>query len=143
MTVARPQPRHARRAPGHRDRGASSVELVMYTPVLMLVTFLIVQFALSWYGNDVAGATAREAARVARTGGGTPEALAAAEARGVQYATAVGGEGLTDVTVDLVLVDAQTVRATVRGRAVELVPGFVPHVEAHVEGQVESFRADL
>lgn len=115
----------------------------MYTPVLMLVTLLIVQFGLSWYGDSVAGATAREAARVARTGDGGPASLAAAEARGTQYAALIGGEGLTRVTVDAVLVDDDTVAVTVRGRAVQVVPGYSPWLEARVQGPLETFRADL
>ncbi len=115
----------------------------MYTPILMLVTFLIVQFGLTWHGQEIAGVVAREAAREARTGGGTPEALAAGESRGEQYADVVGGAALSDVTVDVVLLGDDRVRATVSGRSVELVPGFAPRVRAQVEGPVEAFRPDL
>ena len=114
----------------------------MYTPILMLITFLVVQFALTWYGQEVAGVVAREAARVARVQGGTPEALAAAEVRGKEYATTVGGNGFTDLDVQVVLLDPTTVRATVTGRSVEIIPGFAPRVEAHVQAPVESFRPD-
>jgi Flp pilus assembly protein TadG len=124
------------------DSGASSIELVMYTPILMLVTFLIVQFALTWHGQEIAGVVAREAAREARIGGGTPEALADGEAKGRQYATVVGGKALGEVTVQVVLVGDDQVRATVTGRSVELVPGFAPRVRAQVEGPVETFRPD-
>jgi len=131
-----------RRVVRDRESGASSIELVLYTPMLMLVIFLIIQFALSWYGNEVAGSAAREAARVARVGGGTPAALAAAEKRGREYATAVGGNGLEEVTVDVVRLPGDTVRATVSGRSQEIVRGFAPKVSASVEGPVEQFRAD-
>jgi Flp pilus assembly protein TadG len=125
------------------DRGVSSVELVMYTPVLMFATFLVVQFALSWYGNEVASATAREAARVARSQGGTAASLAEAEARGGAYATRIGGPGLTDVEVHVVLLPAtQEVRATVTGRSQEVVPGFAPRVKAVVQSPIETFRPD-
>lgn len=115
----------------------------MYTPILMLVTFLIVQFALTWHGQEIAGAVAREAAREARIGGGTPEALSAGEAKGKEYVSVVGGKALQDVTVEVVLVGDDRVRATVTGRSVELVPGFAPRVSAEVEGPVEEFRPDL
>ncbi|WP_052426585.1 TadE family protein [Cellulomonas carbonis] len=143
-----PAPSLPRRASVRRlaasDRGASSVELVMYTPVLMLVTFLTVQFGLTWHGNHVAGAVAREAARVARAGEGTPAALADAERRGIEFAAAVGGNALTDVTVDATPLPAtQEVRVTVTGRSAEIVRGFAPRVSVSIEGPVETFRPDL
>lgn len=127
---------------GGREDGASSIELVLYTPVLMLVIFVTVQFALSWHGNSVAGAVAREAARTARVGGGTPAAIAEAEARGLEYAEAIGGQALRDVTVEVVTLPGDQIRVTVRGRANEIVGGLAPTVEAVVEGPVEVFRPD-
>ncbi|RHA43828.1 TadE/TadG family type IV pilus assembly protein [Cellulomonas rhizosphaerae] len=135
--------RRLRRAVRDRESGASSVELVLYAPLLMLITFLLVQCALSWYGDSVAGAAAREAARIARVGGGTPAALASAENRGESYARAVGGQGLRDVTVTVVRIPGDQVRATVSGRSMELVVGFAPRVSATVEGPIEQFRPDL
>ena len=127
-----------------RERGATSIELVMYTPVLMLVIFLTVQFALSWHGSEVAGAVAREAARVARTGGGSAQAIADAETRGTQYAAAIGGRALTDVDIDVTPLPAEReVRVRVTGRSVEIIPGFAPRVSKTVQGPVEEFRPDL
>lgn len=131
-----------RRCEAADDTGASSVEMVLYTPLLMFVFFVVVQGALSWYGQDVATTAAREAARVARVQGGTPEALEAARDRGVQYAEQVGGEGLQQVEVEVELVEPGIVRATVTGRSVEIVSGLAPAVSASVQGPVETFRAD-
>lgn len=132
-----------RRRAGARDRGASSVELVAYTPVLMLVIFLTVQFALTWHGTQVAGAVAREAGRVARAGGGTPEAIAEAETRGVEYAEAIGGNALTDVDIEITSASDDEITVTVTGRSVEIVPGFAPRVHVSVQGPVEVFRPDV
>lgn len=126
-----------------RERGASSVELVLYTPLLMLVIFVVVQFALTWYGNQLAGAVARETSRVVRVGGGTPESVTAARARATEYATAIGGSSLTDVQVDIAQPDALTVRVTVTGRSIEIVDGLAPRVSVSVQGPVESFRPDF
>lgn len=125
------------------QRGASSIELVLYTPVLFLAIFVIVQFALSWHGNQVASAAAREAARAARIDGGTPEALAAAEQHGATYAAQIGAGALTEVTVDVVLVDGDEVRATVTGRSMEIVDGLAPEVSQSVQGPIEEFRPDV
>ena len=128
---------------GDRERGASTVELVVFTPLLMLAILVVVQLALTWYGNELAGAVAREAARVVRTGGGTPEAVQDARHRAVVFADQIGGTSLTDVAVDIDQPDALTVRVTVTGRAVEIVQGMAPGVSATVQGPVEGFRADL
>ncbi len=132
-----------RRRLGDPERGATSLEMVFYTPLLMLVIFLTVQFALSWHGNQIASAVAREAARAARAGGGTVVALAQAEARGVEYAEAIGGEALTDVEVEARAVGDDEVEVTVTGRAVEIVDGFAPLVSVTVRGPVEEFRPDV
>lgn len=125
------------------QRGASTIELVLYTPVLFFTIFVIVQFALSWHGNQVASAAAREAARSARVDGGTPDALAAAEQHGVEYAAQIGGGALTDVTVEVVLVDGDEVRATVTGSSMEIVDGLAPDVSQSVQGPIEEFRPDV
>lgn len=127
-----------------RDGGATTIELVLYTPLLMLVVFVAVQFALTWHGNEVAGAVAREAARVVRTGGGTPASLDEARTRAAEYAEAIGGSALTDVQVEVTsLVATQEVRVTVTGRSVEIVAGLAPRVSATVQGPVEGFRPDV
>ena len=100
----------------------------------MLITFLVVQFALTWYGQEIAVATAREAARVARVEGGGDLAL--------QHAEAIGKGTFVDVDVDVVLVDPGTVSATVTGRSMEIIPGWAPGVQAVVQGPVEMFRPD-
>lgn len=126
------------------DRGASSIELVMYTPILMFVIFLTVQFALSWHGSEVAGAVARETARVARAGGGGAQAIDDARARGTEYAAAIGGSALTDVAIQITPLPAdQSVRVTVTGRSVEIIGGLAPRVSRSVQGPVEVFRPDL
>lgn len=140
----RDRPQDVRPGAGGRDRerGSSSIELVIYTPMLMLVIFLIVQFALSWQGNEVADAVAREAARDVRTGGGTAQSVADAQSHAAQYAAVVGGSALKDVRVDISMPDDLTVRVTVTGRSVEIVQGFAPRVSATVQGPIESFRPD-
>jgi Flp pilus assembly pilin Flp len=125
--------RHAR-----DERGATAIELVIVTPLLMLVTFLIVQFALSWFGNEVAGATARETARFVRTGGSPAEA----EARGLAYAASVGNGSLRDVVVRVRLIPGDQVEATVTGRSQEIINGFAPQVTQVVVGPIEQFRPD-
>ncbi|MBI9115331.1 pilus assembly protein [Sanguibacter sp. YZGR15] len=120
----------------------------------MLVIFLAVQLALTWHGNSVAGAVARETARVARTGATDATSLAAARDRGYATAAEVGGRTLTDVQITVRIVDAdgdlpgpgedeQYVAVTVTGRAIELVAGLPPRVSATAHAPLETFRGDL
>jgi Flp pilus assembly protein TadG len=118
---------------------ASSVELAFYTPILFLVIFMTIQFGLGWHANQVAAASAREAARVARVGGGTPAAEAAGEARGRQVAAAVGSRVLFNVDVDV----GANVRATVSGDPLAVVDELTPRVSKTVEGPIEQFVPDL
>lgn len=126
-----------------RERGASTIELVTFTPLLMLAILVVVQLALTWYGNELAGAVAREAARVVRTGGGTPESVHDAQRRAADFAEQIGGTSLTGLAVEIEQPDDRTVRVTVTGRAIEIVQGMAPRVSATVQGPVEGFRADL
>jgi Flp pilus assembly protein TadG len=116
----------------------------MYMPLLLIVIFAVVQFSLAYLGDRAAQAAAREAARVARAGAGTPDALAAARTRGAAYATTVGRGVLFDTQVVVVTVGADQVRATVTGRALQVVPGIpAPRVDESVQGPVEIFRPDV
>jgi len=140
----RPAPRRARRsfpprrgAPGARaaERGVSTVELALYTPLLLLLIFLAVQFALVYLGNQAASAVARETARIARTSATAAEA----ETRGDRYAASVGRGVLQDASVVVSPVGADRVRVTVSGTAQRLTPIGVPRVSQTVEGPIERF----
>ncbi|MEO9325871.1 TadE/TadG family type IV pilus assembly protein [Nocardioides sp. C4-1] len=119
------------------DRGASSVELVMYTPLLMFVIFLAVQFSLVYLGNQAASAVARETARAVRVSEGDQ---GRGRSVGMQYAGNIGGGVLEDVDIQIQLLDGGTrVRVTVSGRAQEISPVGVPRVSETIEGPIERF----
>ncbi len=117
------------------DAGVSSVELVLYTPLLMLIIFIAVQFSLVWFGNQAASAVARETARQARV---YDEGRAIQE--GHRYAGNIGKGVLEDVTIKIELVGDNRVRVTVTGKAQELSPIGVPTVSQTVEGPIEEFQ---
>ena len=124
-----------------QEVGASSVELIIFFPLLLLVVLITVQVALTWYGNEVAIATAREVAREARVSSKEGDHTAAAKANGVDYARRVGGKALTDITID---VSSTTDQVTVRvsGKALDVVAGMSPRVKASVTSERETFRSD-
>lgn len=117
------------------ERGASSVELVLYTPLLMFVIFLAVQFTLVYLGNQAASAVAREASRVART----TQSEAQAQRAGRQLAENIGQGVLEDYDIVISMVGDERVRVTVTGRAQEISPVGVPRVSQSVEGPIERF----
>ena len=121
------------------ERGASSVELVLYMPILMLAIFVTIQFSLIYLGNQVASAAARESARVARTTLDRGQAAAA----GYAYTGRIGRGILDDVQVTVTPVGTEQVRVEVTGHAQKITP-FVdpPTVRQVVQGPLEEFRAD-
>ncbi|NYG55130.1 TadE family protein [Nocardioides perillae] len=111
------------------------MELVLYTPLLMFVIFLAVQFVLVYLGNQAASAVAREASRVART----TQSEAEAQRAGRQLAENIGQGVLEDYDITIRLVGDERVRVTVTGRAQEISPVGVPRVSQSVEGPIERF----
>ena len=63
---------HHLREKAREETRASSLELLIFFPLLLLITLVTVQVALSWYGNEVAMTAARETARTLRTGAHDP-----------------------------------------------------------------------
>jgi Flp pilus assembly protein TadG len=124
------------------DTGVSSIELVLYTPLLMTLTFLVVQFSMVYLGNQVAQSAAREGARVARVGGGTPAALAQGQARAQQIVTTSGRGLLVLDGAPTITRVGDTVRAVVDGTPAQVVPFINLTVHQVVQGPVERFVAD-
>lgn len=120
------------------------MELAFYLPILFLFIFVTVQASLLYLGNQAASAAAREAARVARTGGGSGPAMADGVARGREYASSVGRGVLVDVTVVVRPAGGDQVRAVVTGRGIQVVPGLpTPGIRQVSQGPVEQFRPDI
>lgn len=124
------------------DRGASTLELALLTPILLLVILLVVQFAMVYHARHVALAAAQSAARVAREQR-TGDWMSAARTEAVSYVGKVGPELLTTVQADM-REDGNSNRwVTVGGYAVEVVPFFRFHVSERSGGPVECFRPDV
>jgi Flp pilus assembly protein TadG len=121
------------------ERGVSTIELVIYAPLLMLMIFLAIQFALVYLGNQAASSAAREAARTART---TLD-RDAAEAAGTAYTAKIGKGILEDVTVSVEPIGTDEVRVVVTGHALKITPFLdPPTVSQSVQGPLETFRDD-
>ncbi|RIQ33603.1 TadE/TadG family type IV pilus assembly protein [Jiangella rhizosphaerae] len=126
-----------RRLPGRPERGAATLELVVLFPVVLLITFGVIEGALWYHARNVALAAAEEGVRVA-TGNGGSLAAGVAEAR--SFAQEAGADGvLSSVTVSGDGGDVE-VTITVEGSSQSLFPGWSGHqVSQTASGPVERF----
>lgn len=131
-----------RRRVRDKARGATSIELALLTPVLILVILFVVQFAMVYHARHVALAAAQAGARVARgdLSGGWE---AAAQSKAESYAQQIGRNIVTGVHAKpsggaderFVDVDADAIR-------VVPIPGMNWHVHQRAGGPTECFRPD-
>jgi Flp pilus assembly protein TadG len=132
------------RAADKSDRGASAIELSIVAPVVLLLIFFTVQFALWLYGRNVALAAAREGVSTLRlVDENHADAAEVQTARDTEsYAGKVGGQSLLQPKATAVY-DAQTgrVRVTVTGHVVSLI-GLDLSVTRTATGEVERFEED-
>jgi Flp pilus assembly protein TadG len=124
------------------ERGASTIELAVLTPVLLLVILLTIQFTLIFHARHVALAAAQAGDVVARgqLGG---DWQAAAESAAGSYAAKVGGGVLTGTTF-VANGDGDNRWVIVKGKAQTIIP-LLPDlwVTEKVEGPIECFRPDI
>lgn len=119
------------------QRGSAAVELVLLTPLLMVLVLLVVQFALWQHARQVLLAAAQEGARAARAQGGTAEE---GRTRALDYIEEIGPDLVSSPAVE-VNRSLDIVSVQVRGQAVNIVPGLPLRVTATSAGPVERFRA--
>jgi Flp pilus assembly protein TadG len=131
---ARPGRRRARWRLPLGDAGAGAAELVIVTPLLMLLILGVIQFALAEQAQHAAQAAASQALAATRIQDGTVPAGQA------QAATVLAQEG-GSLTAPGVSITRTATRAmvTVTGDVENLIPGIHLHVRATVTGPVEEW----
>ena len=134
--------RSAGRGRDARDAGNTTIELVLFMPLLFFAIFITVQFGLTYLGNSAAQSAAREGARVARTGGDCVATVNQGETRALEILATVG-RGLVESPTATGVCAGDEVTMTVTVQGLSVVPGM-PGIEItqSVTGPVESFRAD-
>lgn len=131
------------RQPGRRtgnhgardDRG--SAELVVATPLLLLLILVVVQFALYEHASQVAQTTASQALAVTRVMNGT---TASGHAEADSLLTTLGRGVLVDPQVTVTR-DVAAARVTVTGTAEGVIPLLRLPVRATSSGPLERFVA--
>jgi Flp pilus assembly protein TadG len=123
---------------GARDRGASAVELAILAPALILVSLLIVQFAIWFDARHAALAAAQEGDLVAREDAATSsgwQGLAATAA--TNYYHGLDTSVISGLKAQALNGPDRTVSVTVSGKLTSIVP---LSVSVTVSGPVECFR---
>jgi Flp pilus assembly protein TadG len=123
----------ARTAAG-RERGSSSIQMVILMPALFSIMFLGMQGALYYHARTVAIAAAQEGARAAGSQNGTA-------ADGVSAASSfVSDAGGQDVLPGAHMTggrSATTATVTVTGSSLSVIPGWSPAVSQSASVPVE------
>ncbi|MFD2415372.1 TadE family protein [Amycolatopsis pigmentata] len=121
------------------DRGAVTTELVVATPVLLLMLMAIVQFALWSHATHLAQAAASQGLAATRAQAGTV-AAGNASARAMLDQLARGP--LTDVSVNIGR-SATSASVQISGRASSVLPFLRLPVHAEAVGPVERFVTNV
>lgn len=121
------------------DRGAASADLVLFTPLLLLVLLTLVQFVLWSHATHIAQAAASQGLAVIRAQNGT---AAAGTASAQQLLDQLARGPLTGASVNAErTTESATVRITGTARAV--VPFLRLPVHAEAAGPVERFMPEV
>jgi Flp pilus assembly protein TadG len=121
------------------DRGAVSAELVIATPLLLLMVMAIVQFALWSHATHIAQAAAAQGLAAARA---QDAPLAQGDTAAQGLLDQLGRGPLTNARVEATRSgDAVVIR--VRGQASAVIPLLYLPVHAEATGPVERFSPDL
>jgi len=144
VTARTPHPNRRRRADLARrairrglaaDRGSATTELVIATPLLLLMLLAIVQFGLWSHATHIAQAAAAQGLAAARTQNGTTDAGAASARRLLDQ---LGPAPLQYPVVHCERT-ADTATVQVLGVAVLVIPFLHLSVHAEAVGPVETF----
>ncbi len=118
----------------HRERGSTSIQMVVLMPALFALMFMGMQAALIYHARTIAIAAAEEGARAAGAQGGSVSGGTAAAAAFV--ASAGGGDVLRSVSATGNR-GAATATVTVSGAALSVVPGWSPRITQSATVPVE------
>jgi Flp pilus assembly protein TadG len=125
---------NGRTAAVRRERGSSSIQMVILMPALFSIMFLGMQGALYYHARTVAIAAAQEGARAAGSQNGTA-------AEGVSAASSfVSDAGGKDVLPGAHMTggrSATTATMTVTGTSLSVIPGWSPAVSQSASVPVE------
>jgi Flp pilus assembly protein TadG len=127
--------RRRRECADEPDRGSSSVEAVITIPALVIVTMLVVQFALVWHSRHTAQSAAQLAARSAAT---YQASSTDGQADGDAYLAQTAPNLLSARSVQVIR-DATIVTVTVTASVPSVVPFASFSVDERASAPIEAF----
>jgi len=130
-----PRRRALWRAPVRDERGAVSAELVIATPLLLLLIMGVIQFALWQHAEHIASAVAQQGVAVGRLQG---ESAAAGQQQAQSVLNQLGSSVLVGSNITAARTDATTT-VTVTGHAESIVGLFSLPVKAVATGPTEVY----
>jgi Flp pilus assembly protein TadG len=132
---ARRRRRRLSRALVRDERGAVSAELVIATPLLLLLIMGVIQFALWQHAEHIASAVAQQGVAVGRLQG---ESAAAGQEQAQSVLGQLGSGVLVDSNITTARTNATTT-VTVTGHAESIVGLFSLPVKAVATGPTETY----
>ena len=119
------------------ESGAGTVELVIATPVLLLLVLLVAQFALFMHAKHIAQSAASQALSAARVFGGSS---AAGSTEGHRVLGQLGDGPLHDGAINVQRGSTQA-SVTITGKVTSVVPFLTLTARAEAVGPVEKFTS--
>ena len=135
LSVQRRRHRRVGRALVRDERGAVSAELVIATPLLLLLIMGVIQFALWQHAEHIASAVAQQGLAVGRLQG---ESAAAGQEQAQSVLHQLGSSVLVDSSITAARTNATTT-VTVTGHAESIVGLFSLPVKAVATGPTEIY----
>ena len=127
-----------RRALARDERGAVAAELVIATPLLLLLIMGVIQFALWEHAEHIATAVAQQGVSVGRLQG---ESAGAGQAEAKSVLDKLGSSVLTDANITATRT-ATTTTVAVTGHAESILGIFTLPVKAVAAGPDETYTND-
>ena len=134
MTTLRALCRLIARTAIRRERGSSSIQMVMLMPALFVIMFLGMQGALYYHARTLAIAAAQEGARAA---GGQNGTAAGGMSAASSFVNDAGGKDVLPGAQVTGGRSATTAKVTVTGTSLSVIPGWSPAVSQSASVPVE------
>ncbi|MCC9309958.1 pilus assembly protein [Kitasatospora sp. RB6PN24] len=127
------------------DRGSSTVEFLVITPLLLLIILTLVQFAMYYFATQVTQAAAQAGARKAReTADANPGSWQGLATQTASNRISSLGPQLVNGSAQINPVhDGDQVGLTITAQVVPVVPFLHLHVTSRSVGPIERFIPDV
>ncbi|GAA2349527.1 pilus assembly protein [Streptomyces kunmingensis] len=120
------------------DRGSSPIQYALLFPVVLLITFVLIQGVLWAYARNLAYTAARSGVAAGRLYEASPADGATRARRALED---LAGNLLTDSRVSTAGSTPDTMRVHVQGQAMTMLPGFHLSVRATMTGPIENWQS--